>query len=139
MLNRVDPLSRQPGRAGAYRTSPEGWRVFYPKALPPDPPVALRMEGLGYLATASTELGRLDGEAEIVPDPEFFVYSYVRKEAVLSSQIEGTRSTLVDLLDFEAGAERGTYPSDVREVANYVRALDHARGGSRPGNPSPSP
>ena len=77
----------------------------------------------------------MDGEAEIVPDPDFFVYSYVRKEAVLSSQIEGTRSSLVDLLDYEAGAERARYPRDVREVANYVAALDHAQGRIRSGEP----
>jgi Fic family protein len=115
-----------PGRAGSYATTHEGWRAFHPKPLPPDPPLQLSPEVEGLLATASTELGRLDGAAEILPDPDFFVYSYVRKEAVLSSQIEGTRSSLVDLLDFEAGAERASYPRDVREVANYVVALDHA-------------
>jgi cell filamentation protein, protein adenylyltransferase len=126
MLNHVAPLSVQPGRAGNYATSRDGWRVFHPKRLPPEPPVQLSAQGQGLLATASTELGRLDGEAEIVPDPDFFVYSYVRKEAVLSSQIEGTRSSLVDLLEFEAGAERARYPADVREVANYVNALNAA-------------
>ncbi len=135
VLNRVVPLSVQPGRAGSYDTSAEGWRTFHPKRLPPDPPVQLSPAGLGLLATASTELGRLDGEAEIVPDPDFFVYSYVRKEAVLSSQIEGTRSSLVDLLDFEAGAERPSYPRDVREVVNYVDALNHALGRIRGGEP----
>jgi Fic family protein len=126
VVNRVTPLSVQPGRAGSYASDAAGIRIFHPKRLPPDPPVQLSAEGQGLLATASTELGRLDGEAEIVPDPDFFVYSYVRKEAVLSSQIEGTRSSLVDLLDFEAGAERSRYPADVREVANYVNALNVA-------------
>ena len=135
MLNHVSALAVHPGRAGDYVTSEEGWRTFHPKRLPPDPPLQLSPEGQGLLATASTELGRLDGEAEIVPDPDFFVYSYVRKEAVLSSQIEGTRSSLVDLLDFEAGAERPHYPRDVREVANYVNALDHAHGRIRSGEP----
>jgi Fic family protein len=135
VLNPVSALAIHPGRAGNYATSAEGWRTFHPKRLPPDPPLQLSPEGLGLLATASTELGRLDGEAEIVPDPDFFVYSYVRKEAVLSSQIEGTRSSLVDLFDFEAGAERPHYPRDVREVANYVSALDHAHGRIRSGEP----
>ncbi len=135
MLNRKVPLSYRPGRAGSYRPSGEGWKVFFPKPLPPEPAVQLSTGGQGLLATASTELGRLDGEAEIVPDPDFFVYSYVRKEAVLSSQIEGTKSSLVDLLDFEAGAERPSYPRDVSEVANYVRALDHALGRVRAGDP----
>ena len=81
---------------------------------------------MSLLAKASTELGRLDGVAEILPDPDFFVYSYVRKEAVLSSQIEGTRSLLVDVLDFEAGAERKNYPKGVKEVVNYIRWLNEA-------------
>jgi Fic family protein len=126
VLNRVAPLSVQPGRAGTYEVSHDGLRIFHPKRLPPEPEIRLSAEGQGLLAMASTELGRLDGEAEVVPDPDFFVYSYVRKEAVLSSRIEGTRSSLVDLLEFEAGAERARYPPDVREVANYVRALDLA-------------
>jgi Fic family protein len=133
LLNRISPLSVQPGRAGVYKKSAEGLPIFYPKRLPPEPSIQLSSAGQGLLATASTELGRLDGEAEIVPDPDFFVYSYVRKEAVLSSQIEGTRSSLVDLLDFQAGAERPSYPPDVREVANYVDALNHALGRIRSG------
>ncbi|MGB6500314.1 MAG: Fic family protein [Thermoplasmata archaeon] len=124
-----------PGRAGVYATTPDGWRAFHPKGLPPDPPLQLSASILGLLATASTELGRLDGAAEVVPDPDFFVYSYVRKEAVLSSQIEGTHSTLIDLLDFEAGAKRESYPRDVLEVANYVRALNGALQRVRAGAP----
>jgi Fic family protein len=81
---------------------------------------------IGRLASASAELGRLDGAAEILPDPDFFVYSYVRKEAVLSSQIEGTRSSLADLFDFEAGAQGRRGRHDVREVSNYVTSLNFA-------------
>jgi Fic family protein len=135
VLNHVIPLSVQPDRAGSYATSGDGLRIFHPKHLPPDPAIRLSTDGEGLLATASTELGRLDGASEIVPDPDFFVYSYVRKEAVLSSQIEGTRSSLVDLLDFEAGAERPSYPRDVREVSNYVNALDRAVHLIRAGEP----
>ncbi len=123
-----EPSSRpyHPGRAGSYADTKEGWRAFHPKPLPPDPPLELNSSLLSLLSKASTELGRLDGIAEILPDPDFFVYSYVRKEAVLSSQIEGTRSSLVDVLDFEAGAERKNYPKDVREVVNYIRGLNEA-------------
>jgi cell filamentation protein, protein adenylyltransferase len=125
---KMEPQRRyQPGRAGHYAPTPEGWRAFHPKPLPPDPALDLSTHLVGLVATASNELGRLDGAAEILPDPDFFVYSYVRKEAVLSSQIEGTRSSLVDLLEFEAGAERRSYPRDVLEVANYVRSLNVAR------------
>jgi Fic family protein len=133
---KTEPGKRyNPGRAGSYAATKEGWRAFHPKLLPPHPPLQLSDEELGLLATASTELGRLDGVSEILPDPDFFVYSYVRKEAVLSSQIEGTHSTLVDLLDYEAGAERPSYPRDVREVANYVRALNRARDRVQHGEP----
>ncbi len=135
VLNRVATPAVQPGRAGSYTTSTDGLRIFHPKHLPPDPQVQLSPEGQGLLSLASTEIGRLDGAAEIVPDPDFFVYSYVRKEAVLSSQIEGTRSTLVDLLDYEAGAERASFPREVREVANYVHAMDRALGRLRAGEP----
>ncbi len=114
MLKDETPRPYNPGRAGSYAPTPEGWRAFHPKPLPPDPPLHLTPEILGLLATASTELGRLDGAAEILPDPDFFAYSYVRKEAVLSSQIEGTHSTLIELLDFEAGAERPSYPSRIQ-------------------------
>ena len=115
-----------PGRAGSYSTTKDGWRAFHPKPLPPDPPLNISPTCLTKLSEAANVLGRLDGIAEVLPDPDFFVYSYIRKEAVLSSQIEGTRSSLVDLLDFEAGAERVSYPRDVNEVVNYVRALKEA-------------
>lgn len=114
------------GRAGSYGPTAEGYRAFHPKPLPPDPPLEHSTSLLTALSAASLELGRLDGIAEILPDPDFFVYSYVRKEAVLSSQIEGTRSSLVDVLEFEAGAERRSYPRDVREVVNYIHALNVA-------------
>lgn len=125
----------QPGRSGSYRTTAEGYRAFHPKPLPPEPPLEFDDKLIAQLSSAAAELGRLDGAAEILPDPDFFVYSYVRKEAVLSSQIEGTRSSLADLFEFEAGAERPRGYRDVREVANYVQALNFARdriaGGER--------
>ncbi len=75
------------------------------------------------LERATLALGRLVGSAEILPDPDLFVYMYVRREAVLSSQIEGTEASLVDLLEYEAQLERADRKVDVREVANYVGAL----------------
>lgn len=116
----------QPGRSGSYRATAEGFRAFHPKPLPPDPPLVFDEHLIARLAAASTELGRLDGAAEILPDPDFFVYTYVRKEAVLSSQIEGTRSSLADLFDFEAGVEGRRGRQDVREVSNYVTSLNFA-------------
>jgi len=79
---------------------------------------------LALLETAVTELGRLDGVAKVIPDPDFFVSMYVRREAVLSSQIEGTQSTLEDLLELELEADRGTQLSDAFEIANYVKAMN---------------
>src|ERR1700735_3626153 len=97
-------------------------RAFVPPPLPPSPPVQLASM-LGRLSDADRALGRLDGITTLLPDKELFLYMYVRKEAVLSSQIEGTQSTLSDLLLFETEAEAGTPIDDIREVSNYVDAM----------------
>jgi Fic family protein len=91
----------------------------------PLPPAGLRLEGplLGLLSTADVALGRLDGSVSTLPRPDLFVQMYVRKEAVLSSRIEGTQSSLDDLLSAEARVEDPSRPVDVEEVANYVAAL----------------
>jgi Fic family protein len=93
--------------------------------LPPDPPLSLDEEVLHLMSAADVALGRLDGVVKVIPDPDFFVSMYVRREAVLSSQIEGAQSTLEDLLDaeLEPDAERGV--SDVGDIVNYVRAMNH--------------
>ncbi len=110
-------------RAGRYIKQPTGYRAFVPAPLPPDPP--LRIEGAlpGLLSKADQALGRLDGSVLTLPDPDLFVFMYVRKEAVLSSQIEGTQSSLQDLLTAEAKLQDPDRPLDVEEVVNYVRAL----------------
>jgi len=97
-------------------------RAFVPPPLPPDPPVQME-DLLRRLSAADRALGRLDGITTLLPDKALFLYMYVRKEAVLSSQIEGTQSTLSDLLLFETEAEAGTPIDDVREVSNYVDAM----------------
>lgn len=103
----------------------EPFRAFVPKALPPDPP--LRIEGAlaRRLERAGIALGRLDGLISLLPDPSLFLYTYVRQEAVLSSQIEGTQSSLSDLLLFEIEEAPGVPIVDVHEVSNYVRAMEH--------------
>jgi Fic family protein len=111
------------GRAGGYVTQPGGYRAFMPKLLPPDPPVRFATELHRRLSDADRALGRLDGSLATLPNPNLFVYMYVRKEAVLSSQIEGTQSSLQDLLAAEAHLAEGV-PSDVDEVVNYVRAMN---------------
>lgn len=100
-------------------------RAFVPPPLPPIPPLDLsRLQA--KLEKASESLGRLDGLALLLPDPSLFLFFYVRKEAVLSSQIEGTQSSLSDLLLFEADETPGAPRDDVIEVSNHVAALDHA-------------
>lgn len=111
-------------RAGTWVQQREGYRAFLPKSLPPDPPISLSGELALLLSDADRALGRLDGVAAILPNPNLFVAMYVRHEAVLSSQIEGTQSTLDDVLAFEAEDGDDT-PKDVAEVVNYVAAMNH--------------
>ena len=100
-------------------------RAFTPMALPPSPDIDLR-EGLRQpFEAAAAALGRLDAVTELLPDTAYFVYGYVRKEAVLSSQIEGTQSSLSDLMLHEAGGVPGVLRDDVVETSNYVAALYH--------------
>lgn len=100
-------------------------RAFIPVPLPPSPDLDLR-EGLRRpFEAAVAALGRLDAVTELLPDAAFFVYGYVRKEAVLSSQIEGTQSSLADLMLHEAGGASGVLLDDVVETSNYVAALYH--------------
>ena len=100
-------------------------QAFVPSPLPPSPPIDWTPELRGKYDHALLSLGRLDSVTTLLPDTSLFVYMYVRKEAVLSSMIEGTQSSLSDLLLFEMDQEPGVPLDDVREVSNYVAALDH--------------
>lgn len=102
----------------------ESFRAYVPPPLPPDPPPALQPL-LSLLDHANQALGRLDGLASILPDPSLFIYLYVRKEAVLSSQIEGTQSSFSDLVLFESAESPSVPLEDVQEVSNYVAAMNH--------------
>jgi len=82
-------------------------------------------EMLTLLSQADRALGRLDGSTEMLPNPDLFVFMYVRKEAVLSSQIEGTQASLMDVLEFEAQALEPGRPQDVPEVVNYINAMNY--------------
>jgi len=104
---------------------PEGYRAFIPAPLPPDPPLAFDAQLATVLARAGTALGRLDGVAATLPNPDLFVAMYVRREAVLSSQIEGTQSTLEDVLAYEIDPERPNLPRDIDEVVNYIGAMKY--------------
>jgi len=112
-------------RAGRYIAQPTGYRAFSPAPLPPQPPVRLDGELQGLLSKADRALGRLDGSIQTLPNPDLFVFMYVRKEAVLSSQIEGTQSSLQDLLAAEAHILSPELPRDVDEVVNYVTAMNY--------------
>lgn len=112
-------------RSGRYITEPAGYRAFIPTPLPPDPPVRLTGELQSALSEADRSLGRLDGSIQTLPNPDLFVLMYVRKEAVLSSRIEGTQSSLQDVLEAEARVLSATRPRDVDEVVNYVNAMNY--------------
>jgi Fic family protein len=100
-------------------------RAFVPRPLPPDPPLELNEQRQRLLERATLALGRLDSVTLLLPDPHLFLYAYVRREAVLSSQIEGTQSSLAQLLLFELEESPGVPLDDVVEVSNYVAALEH--------------
>ena len=109
-------------------------RAFVPHRLPPEPPLDLsHMQR--ELERASLALGQLDSESRLLPDPELFVYAYVRREAQLSAQIEGTQSSLADLFELELKGEAGVWGDDETEVSNYVAALDHGMTRMRDGFP----
>ena len=116
-----------PERVGGYIHSSvagETYSAYVPKPLPPMPPI--EMEKIyPLLDQANIALGRLDGLSIILPDPSLYLYMYIRKEAVLSSQIEGTQSSLSDLLLFENEEIAGVPNKDVVEVSNYVAAMEH--------------
>lgn len=99
--------------------------AFVPKPLPPEPPLQWDASLHRMAQRASVAIGRLSGVTALLPDSQLFLYSYVRKEAVLSSQIEGTQSSLSELLLFENDAASGAPLDDVTEVSNYVAAMEH--------------
>ena len=112
-------------RAGSYVLQPTGYHAFMPAPLPPDPSLRLVDKLQTLLSKADIALGRLDGSIQILPDPEIFVLMYVRKEAVLSSQIEGTQSSLQDVLNAEARIFSDRSSQDAYEVINYITAMNY--------------
>lgn len=129
--NATSALEPQPPdpmrRAGRYVQQPTGYRAYIPEPLPPNPPIRYDNDGelQRLLSDADRDLARLDALATLLPNPDLFVAMYVKQEAVLSSQIEGTQSTLEDVLAFEAEHTPDHRPNDVGEVVNYVRAMNH--------------
>lgn len=120
-------MTGYPERVGEHikcSVAEEAYYSYVPKALPPVP--SIEMDKIfSLLDKANVALGRLDGLSIILPDPSLFLYMYIRKEAVLSSQIEGTQSSLSDLLMYENHEISGVPNHDVVEVSNYVAAMEH--------------
>ncbi|RRJ97572.1 Fic family protein [Opitutaceae bacterium TAV4] len=116
------------GTTGVFNTQAvagETWRAFIPNPLPPVPPIAWDAVLQNLLQNAALALGKLESLTQFLPNPHLFLYSYVRKEALLSSQIEGTQSTFDDIIKFEAGGNSGVQSDDVIEVSCYVAAMEH--------------
>ena len=111
-------------RSGEFVVQPGGHQAFIPATLPPEPALEIDGEMQALLSKADRALGRLDGSIRTLPNPDLFIFMYVRKEAVLSSQIEGTQSSLNDILEVEAEIFDSEHPHDVNEVLNYVRAMN---------------
>ena len=120
-------MARQTGRYRLTNTVEEAVRAFVPDPLPPsDPPLTMHGSALDLHRGALAALSRLAVAGTMVPSTDWFLYAFVRKEAVITSQIEGTQATLPDIVTYEATA-RAARPDDVQEVCNYVAALEYAR------------
>ncbi len=109
--------------AGKTQQAPEGYLVFFPNPLPPQPELVLDAEGVRALTDAEFHLGQLARMAKSIPNPDLFVGMYVRREALLSSRIENIACSLDEVLEYEAGA-RGGHNKDVAQVVNYVQAVN---------------
>lgn len=126
---------KTPGHYETSTTLGEAVRAYVPASLPPVPPIDWSQDLRIRFEEALLALGRLDSVSMLLPDVSLFLYTYVRKEAVLSSMIEGTQSSLSDLLLFELDERPGVPLGDVQEVSNYVAALDHGLSRIREGFP----
>lgn len=123
------------GHLETHTVTGEAVQAFIPHPLPPQPPLLIDARRQQLLERATVALGRLDSVSLLLPDTDLFLYAYVRREAVLSSQIEGTQSTLDHLLLFELDEAPGVPIDDVVEVSNYVAALEHGLARLREGFP----
>jgi Fic family protein len=112
-------------RSGSYVTQLKGYKAFVPTPLPPNPPLTQDEELQHLLSQSTLAVGKLAGLSSVIPDPDLFVYLYVRKEALLSSQIEGTQCSLEDILNQESEPlSESTSSQDIEEVSSYVKAMN---------------
>ncbi|HSW81313.1 MAG TPA: Fic family protein [Candidatus Saccharimonas sp.] len=109
---------------GKFVTQPAGFKAFIPDAFPPTTPLVFRSQTQLLAADATLALGKLDGIAQLIPDIDFFIYMYVRKEATLSSNIEGTKATMHDSLKADLNITEGV-PRDVENILHYVKAVNY--------------
>jgi len=112
-------------KVGSFVLQPQGYKAFIPEPLPIKPPIKFDDELLNLLSEADRALARLDGIVTVLPNPDLFIAMYVKKEAILSSQIEGTQASLEGVLEFEANLVPKENIYDIKEVINYVKALDY--------------
>jgi len=101
------------------------YQAFMPNFLPPKPPIKIDKITLDLLSKDDRFLGRLDMITEVLPDPDFFIFMYIRKEAISSSQVEGTQATFADVLKVEANIKDPAIPDDVKEILNYIEAMNY--------------
>jgi len=118
-------MKRKTGQYITISNVGEKCQAFIPDPLPPKPDLLIDSNLRELLDQTLLALGRLDSTTMLLPETDIFLYMYIRKEAVLSSQIEGTQSSLSELLLFEIGGQTGVPINDVQEVSNYVAALNH--------------
>jgi Fic family protein len=111
-------------RSGRFIRQQSDYTAFIPNPLPPKPPIQIDNEMIYLLSAADRRLGRLDGITQILPNPDLFVAMYVKKEAVLSSQIEGTQASLIDILEGDEDSHENKEKS-VEEVVNYVNSMNY--------------
>jgi len=112
-------------KTGRYVKQTGGYKAFIPALLPPKPSVKFSSELQTLLSKADRALARLDGVVTVLPNPDLFIAMYVKKEALLSSQIEGTQASLEGILEFEADLTPKEDIDDIKEVVNYIKALDY--------------
>ena len=111
-------------RSGQYISQPTGYKAFIPSLLPPIPPIKIDDSMHQLLSDANIALGRLDTMGYLLPNLDHIIAMYVRKEALLSSQIEGIQASLEDIFEYESN-EKINNINDVQEVVNYIKALNH--------------
>ena len=128
-------MQRQNGEYVTSTAGGEQYQAYIPAPLPPSPPIEMSGDLFESLEKANHALGRLDGMVEVLPDINLFIYHYVRKEALLSSQIEGSQSSYSDLLLYEMDAAPGVPVEDVEEVSNYIATLNRSLQKLRDGFP----